>query len=421
MIVGDFGVQLSKACQIVSQTGAKVFTCVDSESALHALRNGKSCDLIMIDVEQNIKTFIDNLKSERIYATVVACGIEVNKEKAVDAIKAGAKEYIPMPPDKDLIVSMLEAIVESDEHDVIYKSQKMGEVINLVNQIAPSEASVLISGESGTGKEVISRYIHKKSKRAGAEFISLNCAAIPENLLESELFGHEKGAFTGAIERRIGKFEEANNGTILLDEISEMDLKLQSKLLRAIQEREIVRVGGNKPISLNIRILATTNRDLLDEVKKGNFREDLFFRLNVINLTMPSLRDRKDDIQILSNFFIKKYSELNGLDEKKLSSSALFKLQQYNWPGNVRELENTIHRAVLLASNSEINEESIFLTMQKSDNDNASQNTLEEIEKKAVMGAYEKCFGDEVKAAAVLGISLRALKTKLVQYKVVNS
>lgn len=421
MIVGNFGVQLAKACQIVSDAGAKVYTCDDAESALHALRQGRSCDLLMVDVKQDIAKFIGDLKLERIYATIVACGIDVNKDDAVAAIKAGAKEYIPMPPDQDLIVAMLEAITGSDDYNVVYKSAEFQKVIDLANQIAPSEASVLITGESGTGKEVISKYIHRKSARSGAEFVSLNCAAIPENLLESELFGHEKGAFTGAIEKRIGKFEEANNGTILLDEISEMDIKLQSKLLRAIQERVIVRVGGNKEIPLNIRIIATTNRNLVEEVSAGRFREDLFFRLNVINVAMPALRDRKADIEPLSNFFVEKYCKLNGLEQKTLISTTVYKLEDYNWPGNVRELENAIHRAVLLSTSNEIGPESIHLTMMANKADNENSSTLEEIEKNAIRNTYSKCYGDEVKAAAVLGISLRALKSKLQQYKIANS
>ncbi|CAN0602482.1 unnamed protein product, partial [Ectocarpus sp. 12 AP-2014] len=217
----------------------------------------------------------------------------------------------------------------------------------VADKIAASDANVLITGQSGTGKEVFSNYIHNKSKRKDKRFVSVNCAAIPENLLESELFGHEKGAFTGAVSRRIGKFEESSGGTLLLDEISEMDIRLQAKLLRAIQEREIDRVGGNNPVKVDLRIIATSNADLQKEIKKGNFRKDLFFRLNIINIELPALSERKGDIEILSEHFIDKYVKNNGLTPKTLSSEALEKMTSYSWPGNVRELENVLHRAVL--------------------------------------------------------------------------
>src|SRR5262249_39828049 len=256
---------------------------------------------------------------------------------------------------------VLEAITEETK-SVIYGSEAMRKTLAMADQIAPSDASILITGESGTGKEVIARYIHRKSKRSGHTMISVNCAAIPENLLEAELFGHEKGAFTGAVARRIGKFEEADGGTILLDEISEMDLRLQAKLLRVLQEREIDRIGGNKPVKVNIRVLATSNRDMQSEVKAQRFREDLYFRLNVISLNMPSLRDRREDIKPLANHFIEKYSKANGIPARKLSDAALAKLINYGWPGNVRDLENTMHRTVLLATGQMIEPDAILLS-----------------------------------------------------------
>ena len=213
---------------------------------------------------------------------------------------------------------------------------------------------MLITGESGTGKEVLARYVHARSLRAKKPFITVNCAAIPENLLESELFGHEKGAFTGALGRRIGKFEEANGGTLLLDEISEMDVRLQAKLLRAIQERLIDRVGGGKPVPVDIRIIATSNRNLTEAVREGKFREDLWFRLNVVNLKIPPLRERPADITELAQYFVKKYSDANGLPVRPLSAEARRALNVNRWPGNVRELENTLHRAVLLSTGPEI-------------------------------------------------------------------
>ena len=218
----------------------------------------------------------------------------------------------------------------------------------------PSDASVLITGESGTGKEVLARYVHTRSNRSKKPFICVNCAAIPENLLESELFGHEKGAFTGAIARRIGKFEEATGGTLLLDEISEMDVRLQAKLLRAIQERIIDRVGGTRPVPVDIRIIATSNRNLAEAARNGTFREDLLFRLNVVNLKLPPLRERPADVIELAQYFVKKYSEVNGVALRPFSAEARKALSVHRWPGNVRELENTIHRAVLLTTGTEI-------------------------------------------------------------------
>ena len=238
---------------------------------------------------------------------IVACGVTNDARAAVRAIHAGAKEYIPLPPDPELIAAVLAAVTD-DTRDMIWRDAAMEQVVKLAQQIAGSEASVLITGESGTGKEVLARYVHGRSTRARKPFITVNCAAIPENLLESELFGHEKGSFTGAMARRIGKFEEANGGTLLLDEISEMDVRLQAKLLRAIQERLIDRVGGGKPVPVDIRIIATSNRNLTEAVREGKFREDLLFRLNVVNLKIPPLRERASDIAELANYFVKKYS-----------------------------------------------------------------------------------------------------------------
>ena len=259
----------------------------------------------------------------------------------------GAKEYIPLPPDPELIAAVLAAVAD-DHRDFIYRDDAMAQVVKLAQQIAPSDASVLITGESGTGKEVLARFVHAKSNRARAPFISVNCAAIPEHLLESELFGHEKGSFTGAVARRIGKFEEATGGTLLLDEISEMDVRLQAKLLRAIQERVIDRVGGAKPVPVDIRIIATSNRNLAEAVKAGTFREDLLYRLNVVNLKIPPLRERPADVLELADHFVKMYAKANGM-ARVLSTEARAQLIANRWPGNVRELENAMHRAVLIA------------------------------------------------------------------------
>ncbi|MFM2130507.1 MAG: hypothetical protein RL477_2053, partial [Pseudomonadota bacterium] len=340
LIIGSLNGQIGTASKIAIGHGAKVAHADDIETALNALRAGQGADLVMIDDKLDIPRLISSLASERINMPVVACGLGNDTRTAVAAIRAGAQEYIPLPPDAALIAAVLEAVTE-ESSAIVYKDPAMASVLKLADQVAPSDATIMITGESGTGKELMARHIHTKSRRARGKFISVNCAAIPENLLESELFGHEKGAFTGAVARRIGKFEEANGGTLLLDEISEMDLRLQAKLLRAIQEREIDRIGGTAPIKVDIRLIATSNRDLEATVAAGTFREDLFFRLNVFNLRMPSLRERPLDIERLARHFIEKYADANGVVARPLSGEALDKLLRHGWRGNVRELENT--------------------------------------------------------------------------------
>ena len=256
--------------------------------------------------------------------------------------------------------AVLEAVTE-ENNTIVGRDPKMMSVLKIADQIAPSDASILITGPSGTGKEMLARYLHDKSKRKNHRFVAVNCAAIPETLLESELFGYEKGAFTGAVARRIGKFEEAKGGTLLLDEISEMDIRIQSKLLRAIQEREVDRLGGNQPIKIDVRILATSNRILEDEIAQGRFREDLFFRLNVVNLHIPALAERPEDIPVLAEHFVRKHSEANGIKAPSIAAEAMAKLRHHSWPGNVRELENSLHRAVLLSTGPEIGSEAIVL------------------------------------------------------------
>ncbi len=430
LIIGELYGQLGTASSIAKSRGARVAHVMDIETAMTTLREGGGADLVMIEVREDIEKLVSLLMRERFNLPVVACGLDTDKDAAVKAIKSGAKEYIPLPPDEELIAAVLEAITE-DSQSVIFASAAMAKVIALADQIAPSDASVLITGESGTGKEVIARYIHRKSKRAKHNLITVNCAAIPENLLESELFGHEKGAFTGAVARRIGKFEEADGGTILLDEISEMDLRLQAKLLRVLQEREVDRIGGNKPVKVNIRVLATSNRDMQDTVKKGLFREDLYFRLNVISLAMPSLRDRKDDIKILAAHFIEKYSKANGISKRKLSDAALAKLTGYHWPGNVRELENTMHRTVLLATGATIEPDAIYLQgapeplpASLATNTGSSKagapalvgRTLDSVEQELILDTLNHCLGNRTHAANILGISIRTLRNKLKQY-----
>jgi DNA-binding NtrC family response regulator len=394
-------------------------------------------DLVFCDVAQDIASLVRGLSAERICTPVVACGIGTDTRRAVDAIRAGAKEYLPLPADPELIAAVLAAVAD-ESHQLVYEDEAMGAVLSLADQIAGSDASILVTGESGTGKEVLARYVHRKSLRADKPFISVNCAAIPENLLESELFGHEKGAFTGAIARRIGKFEEANGGTLLLDEISEMDARLQAKLLRAIQEREIDRVGGTKPVKVDIRIIATSNRDLTEAVKHGTFREDLLYRLNVVNLKLPALRERPKDIRALAQHFARKYAEANGVPFRPLAGGTERLLLSHPWRGNVRELENTIHRAVLLATGAEIAPEAIRLPdgTQVSSQPAASHNspvhtavtsaavatrnlvgrTVADVERDLILDTLDHCLGNRTHAANILGISIRTLRNKLHEY-----
>jgi len=440
LIIGALDGQIGAASQIAMSRGAKVSQVNDIEAALISLRSGKGADMAMIDVNLPIRQLVESLTNERINLPIIACGVNTDATTAANAIRAGAKEFLPLPPDPELIAAVLEAVAE-DNTKLIFSDPAMKEVVSLADQIAPSSASVLINGETGTGKEVMASYLHSKSARADKAFVCVNCAAIPENLLESELFGHEKGAFTGAIARRIGKFEEANGGTLLLDEISEMDIQLQSKLLRAIQERVIDRVGGSKPVPVDIRILATSNRDLAEAVRDKSFREDLLFRLNVVTLKIPPLRERPSDIVTLSSHFAKKYSEMNSIPLRDLDPAAMDKLKRNPWRGNVRELENTMHRAVLLAQGDTIGPDAILMpdgsavpeathstaalpvqnTASNHPTEGADSNamvgrTVADVEKHLILNTLDHCLGNRTHAANILGISIRTLRNKLKLY-----
>ncbi len=435
MIVGALEGQLTAATKLAMDGGAKVAHAPSVEIALASLRAGRGADLLLVDVMADISGLIVALEAERIAVPVVACGTETNAAAAVNAIRAGAREYIPLPPDAELIAAVIAAVAR-ESSDFLFRDPAMARVVQLADQVAKSDASVLITGESGTGKEVMAKYLHARSKRAHRPFISINCAAIPDALLESELFGHEKGAFTGAVARRIGKFEEANGGTLLLDEISEMDVRLQAKLLRAIQERVIDRVGGTRPVPVDIRILATSNRNLVDAVRQGGFREDLLFRLNVVNLKLPALRERPADIALLSDHFVAKYAAANGLPRRALSAAARDALLRAPWPGNVRELENTLHRAVLLASGDVIEPDAIAMpdgtgladaarpggvAAQAAATAEAAARslvgrTVADVERDLILDTLDHVLGNRTHAANILGISIRTLRNKLNQY-----
>ncbi|EWY35881.1 ATPase AAA [Skermanella stibiiresistens SB22] len=469
LIVGTLEGYITAAGKIAHDRGAKVAYTDGIDKAMVSLRGGQGADLVMIDVKFDVAKLVQALKLERITVPVIACGIGTDAQAAVRAIRAGAQEYIPLPPDAELIAAVLEAVVQ-ESHAIVSRDPAMGSVLRMADQIAPSDASVLITGENGTGKELMARYIHRKSRRSDKVFVAVNCAAIPENLLESELFGHEKGAFTGALARRVGKFEEANGGTLLLDEISEMDIRLQAKLLRAIQEREIDRVGGSHPVKVDIRVLATSNRRLEDEARAGRFREDLYFRLNVVGLRLPPLRDRPADIVALAAHFAKKYAEQNGMPEKQPTPAALDLLKAHHWRGNVRELENTMHRAVLLSRGPNIDTDVILLSDAAPPPEHAAApappvaevppaalmaaraaagyaaygggrimapppvspppaasglpgnltglvgRTVADVERDLIIDTLHHCFGNRTHAATILGISIRTLRNKLKQY-----
>ena len=435
LIVGTLHGQLSLATKLAMDKGAAVTHAQDIEQALRVLRAGRGADLLMVDVVLDIGDLFARLNAEHIHIPIVACGTGTDARAAVAAIHAGAKEYIPLPPDAELIAAVLAAVAD-DHREFVYRDEAMSQVIRLAQQIAPADVSVLITGESGTGKEVLARHVHAKSSRARGAFISVNCAAIPEALLESELFGHEKGAFTGAVARRIGKFEEANGGTLLLDEISEMDIRLQAKLLRALQERVIDRVGGGRPVPVDIRVLATSNRNLGDAVREGKFREDLLYRLNVVNLKIPPLRERPADVLEIAQHFVRKYSLANGMPLRPLSGDARRALVVNRWPGNVRELENTIHRAVLLASGPEIELDAIRapdgarLADERTPAPAVAHaalaaeqvtralvgRTVADVECGLILETLKHCLGNRTHAANILGISIRTLRNKLNEY-----
>jgi DNA-binding NtrC family response regulator len=423
LIIGSLAGELGQAARIAIARGAKLDQADDAEAALARLRADARVDLVLCDVVHDVGAVVRAIAAERMAVPVVACGTGDDAEAAARSIRDGAREFLPLPPDPDLIAAILEAAA-GDSHAMVVRDPAMQAAVHRAEQVAASEASVLITGESGTGKEVLARHLHRRSRRSGGPFVALNCAAIPDNLLESELFGHERGAFSGAVARRLGKFEAADGGTLLLDEISEMDIRLQAKLLRALQEREIDRLGGAAPVRVNVRILATTNRDLAALVQRCAFREDLFFRLNVVSLRIPPLRERPGDIAALADHFARRYADVNGLAFRPLSREALLRLGSHAWRGNVRELENCIHRAVLLADGATIGIEAIELgppaagAQPQVGGGIASLvgRRMEEVERDLIIETLGHTLGNRTHAATILGISIRALRNKLRDY-----
>jgi two-component system response regulator FlrC len=342
---------------------------------------------------------------------------------AVEAIKAGATDFLPKPFSHDALDQVLARLsqrttaAQTDSTEIITQNPSMLALLEQAVQAAKTQATILVQAESGTGKELLARWVHQNSSNSKGPFIAVNCAALPENLLESELFGYEKGAFTGANNFKPGKFELAQNGTILLDEIGEMAPLLQAKLLRVLQEHEVDRVGGRRPIPIHVRVIATTNKDLRKLIARGQFREDLFFRLNVVPLRIPPLRDRKDDISVLTEHFMKKY----GFGDNAAADPGTIELlNRYNWPGNVRELENIIHRSYALRGRLKITPSDLFdqnVETPESAGMHAGS-SVSEMERKLIMTTLEQTNGNRTHAAKLLGISLRTLRNKLREYRV---
>ncbi|MBK5144349.1 sigma 54-interacting transcriptional regulator [Budviciaceae bacterium BWR-B9] len=396
-------------------------------------------DLILTDVRMSEMDGIEALKAIKAYNPAIPILIMTaysNVESAVEAIKAGAYDYLTKPLDFDMLQLTIERALEHtnlktenqqlrqqltvDNPNMIGRSPQMRRLMEMVAMIAPSEATVLICGESGTGKELIARSVHAYSLRKDQPLVIVNCAALSESLLESELFGHEKGAFTGADKRREGRFMEADKGTLFLDEIGEVSLLMQAKLLRAIQEREIQRVGSNQTLTVDVRLIAATNRDLKADVEAGKFRQDLYYRLNVVTVDAPALRERREDIPPLAMHFLEKFAQRNRKSVKGFTPQAMDMLLKYSWPGNVRELENTIERAVILLTGDFISEKELPLSIHQFaeehphslDLDKPIQ-PLELVEKEAILTALEKTGGNKTEAAKQLGITRKTLLAKL--------
>ncbi len=360
-------------------------------------------------------------------------------ETAVAAMRAGATDYITKPLNFDELLIVLERALETrrlrtetsqlrerlserfDFDNIVGASPEIQRVFNVVAQVAPARASVLITGESGTGKELVASALHERSKRRDGPFVKLHCAALAETLLESELFGHERGAFTGAVARREGRFEQADGGTLFLDEIGEISPSVQVKLLRFLQEQEFERVGGTKTLRVNVRIIAATNRDLAAAVREGTFREDLYYRLNVVSIEMPSLRDRPSDIPLLAAHFLERYATENEKELSGFSDSALEAMMAYDWPGNVRELENAVERAVVLSPGPRIERDALPAAVvprhEASQGPSIPGASLAELEKHAILKTLEATGGSTSKAADILGISVRKIQYKLHQYR----
>ncbi len=406
----------------------------DSTKSAKNLIRKESPGLVLLHMNGNDAQALDFLataQNEEPPVPVIVLTRKPRLDDAVEAVKSGAYDFWTKPFPMERLAKAIELIemgkpeqkeilqVLDPGDPIITRDPVLDAVKTLAKKIAPSNATVFIQGESGTGKELFARYIHNQSGRKDKPFVALNCAALPETLLESELFGYEKGAFTGAIRNREGKFELAHTGTLLLDEVTEIPLHLQAKLLRVLQESEVDRLGGKYPVPVDVRVIATTNLKIEDRVREGQFRKDLYYRLNVIPLKVPPLCERRGDIAPLAEFFLRKYSSENGSPVDSFSSDSIRKLKEYAWPGNVRELQNVVQRAVLISDSSTVNPGSIILDPGEENSASSSELSLmplAEMEKMMIEKALSTFDGNRTRAAEILGISVRTLRNKLHEY-----
>jgi two-component system response regulator HydG len=409
------------------------YEVIEAESGFDGIYMAEENELfaILLDIKMSIMdgiTTLSKLKEKGINTPVIMVTAFNNVRTAVESMKLGAIDFITKPVDIELLLKSLENIglnqVESSGEDAlvdfefegVYSKDGLGKILTLLKMVSPTDASVIIYGESGTGKELVARAIHKNSKRADRQFLAVNCAALNENLIESELFGHEKGAFTGATNQKKGKFELADGGTIFLDEIGEMPISTQAKLLRVLQEREFERVGGVKTLKTDVRVIAATNRNLEDMVKKGEFREDLFFRLNVFPVNLPPLRERKSEIPMLVDFFIKKYSMKFSKIIKGYTAEYIEKLKTYSFPGNIRELENIVERSIILCSSEKLTGDLLPDFREKVQNESVLD--VKENEKQLIFKALKESGNNKSQAAKILGISRKTLHNKIKEYNI---
>ncbi|MFZ3063684.1 MAG: sigma-54 dependent transcriptional regulator [Nitrospirota bacterium] len=418
--------QMLKA--VLSEEGCRITEASGGKEAV-ALSEKNSFDLVLMDIRMQEMSGIDALKiikTKRPELPILLMTAYGTVKAAVEALKLGAIDYLTKPLDiQELKIAVknavknvkTEEVSDKDFPEIIGRSKKIKEILETVLRISPTDATILISGESGTGKELIANSIHQKSKRHDGPFIKVNCAALTETLLESELFGHEKGAFTGAISKKEGRFELADKGTIFLDEIGDMSPATQAKVLRVLQEREFERVGGTKTLKVDVRVIAATNKELDKEVKAGRFRDDLYYRLNVVTIHMPSLRERNVDIIPLSDHFLRYYKEKNNKAIKGLHPEALSLMQSYNWPGNVRELENAIERAVIMSRGEYIAPSDLPIAIQSTEKAEAGA-SIKDVERILIVKTLNETDGNRTKAAEILGITRRTLLNKIKEYKI---
>jgi len=418
LVVDDDSSMRAALSEAIQRLGHRVVMCDSATDAIARL-NQSVYSLIITDMKMpkmDGLTFLKEVRRRVGNLPVLVITGFGTVENAVESMKEGATDYLMKPFSFDTLSKTVESIItrSAPEKDILTENAEMRKIVQLAGNLAGNDITVLITGESGTGKELLARHIHRLSKRKDKTFVAVNCAAIPDNLLESELFGHEKGAFTGALERKKGKVELADGGSILLDEIGEMPMLLQAKLLRVLQEREIDRVGGKEPVRVDVRVIATTNRDLARECAEGRFREDLFYRLNVFPLRVPPLRERPEDIEFLSNEFVKTFSAAAGKQIQGCTAEAVAVLKNMPWRGNVRELENVIQRAVFLASGDQV--DMVDLMVDTAGPAQTAKGNLKDMERDAILKTLKEVNGNKTMAAKRLGVSVRTVRNKLNEY-----